>query len=254
VDSFDNKYAYVGTVSTYSGTYNGKSYMEISGLAWSDLPPIGAVQVVNPYKTNGDPNTNYLKVFRYDKKLAFPTSNRYAVQLASITYSDDCSTWADCIIQLLHQEYVAPVVRLQFSESNTKLQFITGMLDVTNPYTYDAVTHSDDMVRGLFDPIPSRVYDSTIAGFIIRDGSDVGGWNRLRVLEDNSRGQHEVWIWWNDMLIQPVSFPYFGIFPTTRYGKVALRLWPGAVLRRMSVMANGIGFSKFTPGHIGVSG
>ncbi len=100
---------------------------------------------------------------------------------------------------------------------------------------------------------------SDIDGFYVFDGGlgsdSVERWNVVEVM---LRGGN-VWIWWNGLLIPPnptlsaalpspveISSPYFVAASGRVYGKYAMRLWPGAKVRRTEVRAQPRVFSEFT--------
>jgi len=196
------------------------------------------------------------------------------------------------VASLLHAEYNAACCRLEFSINDTseaesvQLQFKTGILDMAEPYELDiAVDPADDFVRGMSpgNYVVSRIY--TQDGFIINGTENpesepenfrcyYGGylptpidgeterWNTLEVMYRDE----QIWVWWNGLLIPPdpdasanlpvpvvVNTPYFPVNSTVEYGKIAMRLWPGATLRKMEIRDQTLGFNEFTYGQLEIS-
>lgn len=193
------------------------------------------------------------------------------------------------IIELLHQEYNSTVVRVEFSYNSStglvEVQFKVGTLDMSLEYEEDVIADdADDYVRGLAPGYAvSAVYsqsapfsgvgsqpDASPEGFVVYDGgAQVGGtlseyWNTIEVmLRDN-----QVWIWWNKLLIPPsstlsqglptpvtIDTPYFPIEQDAnrQFGKVGMRLWPGASVRRFDVRTQITLFNEFQYGQLEVS-
>jgi len=196
------------------------------------------------------------------------------------------------VASLLHAEYNAACCRLEFSINDTseseavQLQFKVGILDMGTPYELDiSADRSDEFVRG-FKPgefAVSKIY--TQDGFIISgtetpetDPEDFrvyyGGflptpingerekWNELEIMYRDE----QIWIWWNRLLIPPdvtesaslptpvaVNTPYFPVSSPVEIGKVAMRLWPGASLRKIEVRDQNTGFNEFTYGQLEIS-
>ena len=192
------------------------------------------------------------------------------------------------VVELLRQDYTAPCVRLQYSINKTagsesvQLQFRVGMLDMSVPYEANQDVPEDDLVRGLTPGYTvSRVL---VQNGFIEDGvgedvtsvpegfrSYAGGelavpvdgqvekWNDLEIMYRNN----QIWIWWNGLLINPdtvtsanlptpvtVNTPYFPINPQVDVGKVAVRMFPGALLRSMEVYDQMTQFNEYTYGSI----
>jgi hypothetical protein len=193
------------------------------------------------------------------------------------------------IIELVHQEYNSPIVRIEFSFNPStglvEMQFKVGTLDMSLPYEEDVIAdNADDYVRGLAPGYAvSAVYsqtgpftgvgsqpDASPEGFVVYDGgAQLGGiqaeyWNTLEImLRDN-----QVWIWWNKLLVPPsaalsaalptsvaVETPYFTLDqdPNRQFGKVGMRLWPGATVRRFDVRTQLSIFSEFAYGQLEVT-
>jgi hypothetical protein len=196
------------------------------------------------------------------------------------------------VAQLLHAEYNAAACRLEFSINDTsdaesvQLQFKVGILDMGEPYELDrSVDPSDDYVRGMKpgDFAVSKIY--TQDGFVVTGTEspesdpenfrvNFGGflpspidgelerWNELEIMYRDE----QIWIWWNRLLIPPdatesstlptpvaVNTPYFPVASTIEVGKIAMRLWPGAVLRKIEVRDQPVGFNEFTYGQLEIS-
>ena len=193
--------------------------------------------------------------------------------------------------QLLHQEYNCPALRLEFSVTDetdaesVQMQFRAGILDMTQPYELDVTAgRLDDLVRG-FTPgefTESRVF--TQAGFITsietpeadpeefrvyRGGflpvTVDGETERFNTLELMFRG-NQLWVWWNNLIVSPdpivssslptpvvVSSPYFPIEWDIPVGKVAFRLWPGAVVRQVEIRDQLFQFNEFAHGQLRLS-
>jgi hypothetical protein len=193
------------------------------------------------------------------------------------------------IVELLHQEYNSLVVRTEFSYNEAtdliEVQFKVGTLDMSLPYENDDNTSDrDDYVRGLAPGYTvSAVYqqsgaftgvgsqpDASPEGFVVYEGGEqVGGtlseyWNTLEVmLRDN-----QVWIWWNRLLVPPstelssnldepvdVVTPYFPVEQDVnwQFGKVGMRMWPGASLRRFDVRTQISLFNEYVYGQIEIA-
>jgi len=192
------------------------------------------------------------------------------------------------IIELLHQEYNSPVVRLELSFNPStnliEMQVKVGKLDMGSPYENDSENDVDDYVRGLESGYSvSAVYSQAgmfngVAtqpaanpnGFVVYDGGQITGgqlteyWNRLEIMVRDD----QVWVWWNQLLIPPsstlssnlptpvtVKTPYFPIKvdPQDQYGKTGLRMWPGTKIRRMDIRTQLTIFSEFTYGQLEIS-
>jgi hypothetical protein len=106
---------------------------------------------------------------------------------------------------------------------------------------------------------------TSVSGFLIYDGGVPGSsseteyWNELEIMLK----EDQLWLWWNGLLIPPdttlcaelatpvtISTPYFPITRETVLGKFGLRLWPGALVRRVQVRAQCRSFSPFSNGQL----
>lgn len=194
------------------------------------------------------------------------------------------------VAQLLHSDYTVPALRLQFSVNRTsgqesvQLQFVAGTLSMSTPYRLDNPTFDDDYVRG-FLPGEYSVSDSFIQLGFISDGigadiksnpsdfkvydggflpapigSDIEKWNDLWVMKRGS----QLWVWWNGLLVAPsttassqlptpvaVNSPYFPIMDM-KMGKVGFRLWPGSVIRDVSISSQNEGFNEYNFGQLNI--
>ncbi len=282
------------------GQLSGLHYISVAGVNFNDLPPFGSVRVLSPF-------TNENNIYNYNRKFAFPPAIGGAgtggtvgteppltlpdtVILAggaidNVPYPGDVGD----VLELLHQEYNSPLVRVEFSFNPStglvEVQFKVGTLDMSLPYEEDIIPDdADDFVRGLAPGYAvSAVYsqaapftgvgtqpDVTPEGFVVYEGgAQVGGvlseyWNTLEImLRDN-----QVWLWWNKLLIPPsttlsqtlptpvtISTPYFTIDQDVNrtFGKVGMRLWPGATVRRLDVRTQITTFSEFQYGQLEIS-
>ncbi len=166
---------------------------------------------------------------------------------------------------------------------SVQLQMSAGKLSMKTPYNLDRLALDgkpypyDDFVRG-FAPgefTVSKIYTQVgfisdgvgtgatadVDGFKVYDGgllpSVVNGqteqWNDLTIMAIDT----QLWVWWNGLLISPdpelssklptpvaVNSPYW---PVNRHiiGKVGLRLWPGAIVKEMSVSDQLKHFNQF---------
>jgi hypothetical protein len=299
VDQTTNKYMRV----LGKGVVDGMNYVRVCGVHFHDLPSFGAVRVLSP-------DSNHNLIFNYGRKLAFPTSVDDTTSGTEPTSGfpqielDGCDSIvlaADTssnnpypgdigdVIELLHQEYNSPAVRVEFSFTPAtglvELQFKVGTLDMSLPYEEDIVGDDvDDYVRGLAPGYAvSAIYSqagtftgvgtqpsASPEGFVVYDGGSVIGgtqdefWNRLEVMVRDD----QIWIWWNQLLIPPsttlsqglvtpveIETPYFPIVqdPDKEAGKAGLRMWPGAKVRRMDVRTQLTLFNEFTYGQLEVT-
>lgn len=275
------------------GTVNGLNYVRVCGAHFHDLPPFGTIRVLTAE------NQNIL--FNYHRKLMFANTisetnpgtdviNQACDTIVLAGSASDNVAYPGAIgdiVELLHQEYNSPVVRVEFTyDSDTglvQLQVKVGTLDMETAYEGDIADDSDDYVRGLAGGYAvSAVYsqtgtftgvgtqpDATPAGFVVYDGgAQIGGdldeyWNRLEIMVRDD----QVWVWWNQLLIPPnavlsaaldtpvtVSTPYFPLTvdPNKQFGKFGVRMWPGAALRRFDLRTQLSQYSEFTYGQLEV--
>jgi hypothetical protein len=281
------------------GTINGLHYIRVAGVHLHDLPKFGTLRAIYPSERV---NTLY----NYHRKLAFAS---YMIGQGgtegSAIATDDYSTSVVLvggptnsnyeyegevgdILELLHQEYSSPVVRLEFTMGDADLvqmQVKVGILDMSVAYENDDEDNDvDDYVRGLRAGYAvSAIYSqaglftgigtkptATPTNFTVYDGGAQSGgveaeyWNRVEVMvRDN-----QVWVWWNGTLMPPsstlsaqldtpvtISTPYFTIptDSTQPFGKCGLRLWPGATVRRIDVRTQLTSFNEYAYGQISIA-
>jgi hypothetical protein len=188
------------------------------------------------------------------------------------------------VVELLRQDYTSPCIRLQFTINRTagansvQLQFVVGFLDMSVAYEYNQIEPEDDLIRG-FTPgyTVSKVYvqngfitdgvgsdiDSTPDGFRVYSGGEldvpvngqVEKWNDIEIMYRDG----ETWIWWNSLQIGPdtiasaslpspvtVNSPYFPLNPQVSVGKVAFRLFPGALVRQVQISDQLESFNEYS--------
>jgi len=295
-----------------AGTINGINFVRVCGVHFHDLPPTGAIRVISENYSSTQGATNNL-IFNYTKKFMFPSSldqtmagsgteagtgtgpgtdTNTMINCDSIVLAGDSDTEfpgaAGDIVELLHQDYDSPVIRIEMSTNPStnlvQLQFKVGKLDMSRAYEEDSSDDMDDYVRGL-EPgyAVSAVYSqastfngvgaqpaATPNGFVVYDGGAVLGglqseyWNRLEIMVRDD----QIWIWWNQLLIPPssalssnlptpvnVNTPYYPIMvdPQNQYGKTGLRMWPGSKVRRIDIRSQLTVFSEFTYGQLQIS-
>jgi hypothetical protein len=282
IDSNINQYMKV--INTSKFTDADQYWVKVKGVRWEDLPEFGAIRILRfgDAGTGGDPAPNLL--WNYQSKLIFPDPDDDAVVLVGTTpYPHLVSSPINDIVELLHQDYSAPCVRVEFVITGTTIdvQFKVGTLDMSVAYEEDLPDDADDYVRGMADYAVSSVYTQTgfydgtgtappvnIDGWVVVDGGAVLSgsepeiWNSLEIMQ---RG-NQLWIWWNDLLIppnpvlsgtlpvpNPVSTPYFPVDLPAEFGKFGMRLWPGAKVRRAQMRAGSRGFNEFQRGQLVLS-
>lgn len=283
------------------GSVNGVHFVRVCGVHFHDLPPTGTIRVISEGNANTDGISDN-KIFNYTKKFMFPSSmanppdpNQAGSYCDSIVLAGDANHNEEYpgavgdIVELLHQEYNSPVIRLEFSyNANTQLvefQVKVGKLDMSLPYEEDMGNDDiDDYIRGLepgyavsaiysqagtFNGIGTQPATSP-SGFVVYDGGAVVGgkqseyWNRMEIMVRDD----QVWIWWNQLLIPPsstlssnlptpvgINTPYFPISvdPQDQYGKTGLRMWPGSKIRRIDIRSQLTLFSEFTYGQLEIT-
>lgn len=177
-------------------------------------------------------------------------------------------------------------------QESIQMQFKGGILDMNEVYELDQGLVMDNYVRGMrpgsyqvskiytqdgFITSGTETPDSTPSGFIAYDGgtlpAEIDGqselWNNLELMiRSNSDDQEiiELWVWWNGLLISPdatesaaldtptvANTPYFPITWEIPVGKLAFRLWPGAVIREIEVRDKLKSFSEYSYGQLQVN-
>ena len=317
VDKYDDSYFKVTKRGVFTvGPFAGAPYIVVKGLRWKDLPAQGVMRVLTGAFRNviwryyfkldfADQDDNSLVlvgrdiIFPFDEDFPiynFATDCTYSpTSISDITgtSSADVDTPTNTtVIELLHQDYTAPTVRLQFDTNYSsgleavQLQIIVGILDMSVPYPLaTGADPADDYVRG-FAPgyIVSKVMIQT--GFIL-DGIGAttksspeafkvykGGelavpvdgqtekWNNLEIMYKDG----QCWVWWNDLLVSPdttlsaalptpvaVNTPYFPLQTLMTHGKTALRLFPGSVIRSLELRNQVINYNEYTKGQLSIT-
>lgn len=266
------------------GIANNMHYIRVKGVSFHDLPRFGDIRILYPY---GNENMiySYTRKFMFPTN-SYGTDPTYDMS-DSIVLANDTSAYVGevgDIVELLHKEYNSPCVRLEFAvDDNTglvTLQFKVGTLDMGTIYENRAEEDTEDFVRGLTDYTVSAVYSqsgsftgvgtqpaASPSGFVVYDGgAQIGGvldeyWNRVELMIRDD----QLWIWWNGLLIPPsttlsaaletpisVTTPYFPITSDVDKpsGKIAMRLWPGATVRRVQMYSQAKIFNEFQYGQI----
>lgn len=302
IDSFDNVYMEVisrGTIA--AGPFAGMPFIRVQGVHHVDLPREGWLRHMT--------GTWRDHKWHYNHKVSFGLSGH--VMLIGATGDDfrfdedyvpgdtetDPSAYGTgstpdntTVVQLEHQDYTSPCLRLEFSvNDNTgseavQMQFKGGILDMGEPYELDStLLPEDNLVRGMSPYSISRTFtqdgfistgletpESDPSDFIVYDGGPLAAtidgqtelWNELKVMyRDN-----ELWVWWNGMLVPPdttasaalpnpvaVNTPYFPVVSDLEVGKVGFRLWPGAVVREFEVRDQLEQFNEFKLGQLELS-
>jgi hypothetical protein len=321
-DHVDDMYMKVlrrGTVET--GPFRGNEFIVVKGggIGWKQLPPTGSLRIMTGVWRNETWNYNFKCAFdRFDDGAImligfldrFPFDGDAIPELEGTGVTDltgrDATNVTEIedalaitvpenttVVQLLHEDYSAPAVRLEFSvndnvgSESVQLQVAAGILDMNQAYDLNiSDDFSDDFVRG-FRP-NTKIVSSimTQAGFIVNgteepsvepegfrvyDGGalpvpldgETEKWNLLEIMYRDG----EVWIWWNNLLVPPnptltaglqhpvsVSTPYFPVAPEIDLGKVGFRLWPGAIVRDIEIRDQLVAFNEFTHGQLELTG
>lgn len=309
IDSYEDVYMKVEERGIYeTGPFQSMPYVVVNGIEWNDLPSRGVVRILTGVYRD--------IVWKYNNKVfdgsrvilvgiedIFPFDEDYIQQYNSGTSmsmnvtdvtGDSLKAISDntTVIQLLHEDYTTPAVRLSFSVNRTEdqeavqLQVLAGTLSMSTEYELDNPDNfQDDFVRG-FLPGEFVVSDSFIQAGFISDGvgADVesnpdnfrvynGGflpapvagesekWNELMIMKRDN----QLWVWWNNKLVTPstkasaelptpvsVSSPYFPI-SSLLIGKVGLRLWPGSVIRDVEIRDQSRSFNEFMLGQLKIN-
>jgi len=319
VDSFDDVYMKIIRRGVYeTGPFRGMNYVVVKGVHWDDVPPSGVLRTLTGIFRNETWHYYYKAAFdRWDDdgvaligmNEPFLFDEDFVPEVAENTCGTGTGTGTEItgtaqpgefvtvpgnttVAQLLHAEYNAACLRLEFSINDTsdaesvQLQFKGGILDMGTPYELELTNDpSEDLVRGMKpgDYAVSKIY--TQDGFIVSGTENpqsdpdnfrcyFGGylptpingeterWNMLEIMYRDD----QIWVWWNGLLIPPdptesaklpvpvpVNTPYFPVHSTVEIGKVALRLWPGAKLRQLEIRDQTMGFNEFTYGQLEIS-
>ena len=274
IDSWDTRYAFVTTVDKTGSV----PIIQLHGVNFRDLPPFGTLRILTP-----GPRRDL--GFNYARKLISMTSGtgyHEGNNLTLIGYDGEVSEIeSGDVVELVHQDYNAQIVRLEFTieaGSNVqRLQFKVGTLDTSLAYEQNIVSTRDDFVRGLSSGYTvSAKYSQAglFSGvgskplcvpdvFAIYDGGAVSGgaqseyWNELEIMVRDG----QLWIWWNKLLIPPdpdanallptpvvTTTPYFNV--NNGFGKVGLRMFPGAVVRSCELRSQIVQFNEFVNGNL----
>lgn len=297
IDSLDDVYLKVLRRGRFSfGPFAGQYYVVVKGAAWKEIPQNGTLRILtNAYKntlwkytykaafSGWDDDATVLigfdEIFPFDDDLNDPT---VAFDIPSLTTA----------VQLLHADYSAPALRLEFSVNQTpgeevvQLQFKVGTLDMSTVYELDdEITPQiveDNLVRGLEDGYavsqvytqvgfvntPDEVVESDPSDFVVYEGgltvdssgSTVELWNTLELLYRDD----QLWIWWNGKIVTPSTTASAELdspvsintpyFPlTSKIGKFGMRLWPGSTVREISVRDQLFSFSEYKYGQLEIS-
>jgi hypothetical protein len=310
IDRLDDSYLKVirrGVIAT--GPFSGLPYIIIKGLRWEDMPPSGTLRILTGvfrntlwnynFKTawsSFDDNAHMLigddEFFPFDEDYPCGTDFGSTGIGEDYTSGDDSVPGAPTVVQILHTDFTAPVLRLEFvvneemGSESVQLQFKAGILDQSLPYELNQDTDLDDLVRGLrpgytvsqvhtqdgiitdgigdgivSDPTNFKVYEGGELAIPV-DGM-VEKWNELLVMARDD----QVWVWWNDMLVSPdaeasaalptpvtglENIAYFPMEFPLEIGKVGMRLWPGSVVRTAEISDQNMAFNEFTLGQLAI--
>lgn len=191
------------------------------------------------------------------------------------------------IVQLLRHDYSSPCLRIESSvndnigSESVQMQFKVGMLDMSEPYELNLTNSKDNYVRGLrpgqftvsriftqdgFIETGAETVTSEPSAFVVYKGNSVAGsngstelFNDLEVIYKDD----QLWIFWNGLLVTPdpvssaaleepvvVNTAYFPLISDMETGKVALRMWPGAVVRQVEIRDQLIKKSEYMYGQL----
>lgn len=274
IDSWETKYAFVSNVDN-SGSV---PIVQICGVNFRDLPPTGTIRILTPGSRRD-------LGFNYSRKLinVVPAGPFWSTcTLTLIGYDGEVSEVREGdVVELVHQDYDAQVVRLEYTVEPTsnvqRLQFKVGTLNTGLSYDENLITPRDDFVRGLNPGYTvSAVYSqagffngtgvkplSAPEAYVMYDGGFTTGsttvefWNELEVMIRDG----QLWIWWNKLLVPPdpdsnavlpspvtINTPYFNV--NDGYGKIGLRMFPGAKVRSCELRTQTIQFNEFVNGNL----
>jgi len=322
IDSIDDLYLKVlrrGSLET--GPFRGNEFVVLkgAGIGWKQLPTSGTLRIMNGEWRNQTWNWQFKVAFdRHDDDAImligfhdkFPFDIDFIPELEGTGITDLTGGAATnlteeeiaaattvphhtTIVQVIHEDYSAPALRLEFSiNDNTgaesiQFQAVAGILDMNEPYDLNiASDFSDDFVRDFrpgtksvsrimtqdgfitlgtetpnADPLGFKVVDGGILPVPVDD--EVEQWNVLEVMYRDG----QLWVWWNNLLVPPdpalsaalpspltITTPYFPVTPEIEVGKVGFRLWPGAIIRNVEVRDQLISFNEFVHGQLQLSG
>ena len=269
VSTVDSKYSTIVDRGTFnSGPFNGQNWVKLGNLDWHDLPPHGAFKVIML-----DGSYPYGQTFNYTAKLIDDSADFVYV------VTSDPTPAQFSIVEFLHEEYTTPAARLQFRHNfnghDIEMTGTVGTLDMGTEYNLESsspTSLSDNFVQDFVDFEDSATYwqdgsaETSTSGLTTSDedfyilnggviaqdsvGAGLEYFNVLKIMVNEA----QVWMWWNNLLIPPDSSnPYFTIDDVVRYGKFGLRLWPGALVRRVIVRSKLHQFSQFSLGQLELS-
>lgn len=266
IDSYEVQYGAIASHGTVgSGTYNGSTFVVLTGIKQTQVPKRGLIRSVDV--------SGYGTTYAYIATMR--TADGSAVLIMTSTAPAD-----NADIEVLHEEYQTPALRLQFGFNNghdITLQTKVGILDPTA--IYEASDSNVNDFAGQFLPgyavglanwqdgataSGTTGISSHPDGFVVYNGSRVSGDDVFNVAQVLIQDQ-KLWIWWNGLLMAPssadsallptpvdISTPYYPITDIVEYGKFGVRLFPGAKLRRFIVRSKPVLFSEFSLGQIEV--
>jgi len=272
-----SKYGTVVENGSFSGgQLEGMNWVRIAGLSWHELPPRGAIKTLI-----FDGSFTYGKTMPYSAKLA--STDGGSVYLAT----DESPIAENTVVELLHEEYTTPAARLQFMHNHNghdlEMSATVGTLDMSVDFIKEETDETvgtagipfNTFVRGFSDYSMSKTFwqngsaytttnglETSDDNFFVLNGgvaSDTEFYNILRVMVNEG----DVWIWWNDMLLPPITQeglssnsptdPFYPIKDVVKYGKFGLRLWPGAKIRRIVTRSKLLQFSHLSLGQLELS-
>ena len=322
IDSIDDLYLKVlrrGDLKT--GPFRGNEFVVLkgAGIGWKQLPTSGTLRIMNGEWRNQTWNWQFKVAFDHHDDDAimligfhdkFPFDIDFIPELEGTGITDLTGGAATnlteeeiaaattvphhtTIVQVIHEDYSAPALRLEFSiNDNTgaesiQFQAVAGILDMNEPYNLNiASDFSDDFVRDFrpgtksisrimtqdgFITLGTETPNADPLGFKVVDGgtlpvpvdNEVEQWNVLEVMYRDG----QLWVWWNNLLVPPdpalsaalpspltITTPYFPVTPEIEVGKVGFRLWPGAIIRNVEVRDQLISFNEFVHGQLQLSG
>jgi hypothetical protein len=322
IDSIDDLYLKVlrrGDIKT--GPFRGNEFVVLkgAGIGWKQLPTSGTLRIMNGEWRNQTWNWQFKVAFdRHDDDAImligfhdkFPFDIDFVPELEGTGVTDLTGGAATnlteeeiaaattvphhtTIVQVIHEDYSAPALRLEFSiNDNTgaesiQFQAVAGILDMNEPYDLNiASDFSDDFVRDFrpgtksvsrimtqdgFITLGTETPSADPIGFKVVDGgtlpipidNEIEQWNVLEVMYRDG----QLWVWWNNLLVPPdptlsaalpspltITTPYFPVTPEIEVGKVGFRLWPGAIIRNVEVRDQMISFNEFVHGQLQLSG